>query len=103
MGVFWAQSGWEWVVGHSGQIGGAEWPNTPSCDLKAGQRTPRGWVGPEAAYQSEHATSGQAGLSANGKQGLRGQNRQRGRKLAPGLRSQSPSATNSRRVGRQPL
>lgn len=30
MGVFWTQSEWEWVVGHSGQIGGAEWPNTPS-------------------------------------------------------------------------
>lgn len=64
------------------KLGGTEWPNTPSCDPKAGQEAPS-WVGSEAIYQSEHASSGQAGLLANRKQGLRGQ--ERGRKLALGF------------------
>lgn len=46
MGVSWTQSELGWVVGHTSQeVGGAERQNTPSCGPKAGQGTPRGWVG----------------------------------------------------------
>lgn len=46
MGVHWTESELGWVVGHTSQeVGGAERPNTLSRGPKAGQRTPRSWVG----------------------------------------------------------
>lgn len=83
MGVPWTQSEWEWVVGHSDRSWeGLSDRTRPSATRRRANEHPN-WVGSEATYQSEHASSGQAGLLANGKKGLRGQ--ERGRKLALGF------------------